>query len=350
MKPSLLMKCLTKAIEKRQALLLTGPPGVGKTDVVKQASKITGAELIVSHPVVDDPTNYKGMPWVIQKADGRTEAVFLPFSNLSRIIEAKNLTVFLLDDLGQAPPAVQAAAMQLLLARSLNEFKISDQVVFMACSNRREDKAGVQGILEPVKSRFFAILPFDVDLVDWTIWAAENKMPFDLINFIRWRPELLHQFEASRDMKNTPCPRTIAHAGEIILSGYPDECRLEMLAGAAGAGFATEFVGFLKLKESIPNVDDLIMNPDKADIPNEMSILYALCGALAERADVHTFKSIISYAERLTKEYKDAKGQKREAKAEFNIIIIKDCLLKDPALKKNKSFLEWQIKHKDTIL
>jgi hypothetical protein len=329
---------------------LTGPPGVGKTDVVKQASRSAEADLIVSHPVVDDPTNYKGMPWVIQKKDGRTEAVFLPFSNLSRIIEATKLTVFLLDDLGQAPPAVQAAAMQLLLARSLNEFKISDQVVFMACSNRREDKAGVQGILEPVKSRFFAILPFDVDLTDWTIWAAANKMPFDLINFVRWRPELLHQFEASRDMKNTPCPRTIAHAGEIMTSGYPDECRLEMLTGAVGAGFATEFVGFLKLKESIPDIDEVIAHPTKADIPTEASVLYALCGALAERADAQTFKPIIEYAERLTKEYKDAKGQIRQAKAEFNIIIVRDCLLKDHSLRKNKSYLEWQTKHKDTIL
>ena len=59
-----------------------------------------------------------------------------------------------LDDLGQAPMSVQAAAMQLILARRINGFKISDKVIFMAATNRREDKAGVTGILEPVKSRF----------------------------------------------------------------------------------------------------------------------------------------------------------------------------------------------------
>ncbi len=43
--------------------------------------------------------------------------------------------VCLLDDLGQAPPAVQAAAMQLLLARRVNGHAVSDHVTFLAATN-----------------------------------------------------------------------------------------------------------------------------------------------------------------------------------------------------------------------
>ena len=89
------------------------------------------------------------MPFV---TDGQAE--FLPFGDLRALIQADKDTVFFLDDLGQAPPTVQAAAMQLILARRINGHHVSDSVTFIAATNRKQDKAGVSGILEPVKSRF----------------------------------------------------------------------------------------------------------------------------------------------------------------------------------------------------
>ncbi len=71
---------------------------------------------------------------------------------------ATKLTACFIDDLGQATPAVQAAAMQLILARTLNGHRVSDHVVFIAATNRRTDRAGVSGILEPVKSRFATLV------------------------------------------------------------------------------------------------------------------------------------------------------------------------------------------------
>jgi hypothetical protein len=58
--------------------------------------------------------------------------------------------------------------MQLILARRVNSFTLPDCVSFVAASNRRQDKAGVTGILEPVKSRFATILEVSPDLDDWT--------------------------------------------------------------------------------------------------------------------------------------------------------------------------------------
>lgn len=52
---------------------------------------------------------------------------------------ATKLTACFIDDLGQATPAVQAAAMQLILALTLNGHRVSDQVVFVAATNRRTD-------------------------------------------------------------------------------------------------------------------------------------------------------------------------------------------------------------------
>lgn len=143
MKPSQLAALLAKTIPGKRPVLIKGAPGIGKTDVVTQACQAAGADLVISHPVVSDPIDYKGLPAL---ADGRAE--FLPFGELRTLIEANSLTVFFLDDLGQAPPTVQAAAMQLILARRINGHLVSEQVCFVAATNRKQDKAGVTGDLE----------------------------------------------------------------------------------------------------------------------------------------------------------------------------------------------------------
>ena len=165
MRPKQLNQAIKFAIKNKYPLLIKGSPGIGKTQILTQACLETGTELIVSHPVVSDPTDYKGLPFPTK--DG-TEATFLPFGDLLKLINADKPTVFFLDDIGQASSSVQASLMHLLLARRINGHAVSEHVVFLAATNRRQDRAAVQGILEPVKSRFAAILGLGVLMTGWT--------------------------------------------------------------------------------------------------------------------------------------------------------------------------------------
>jgi hypothetical protein len=101
LRPHELSLLLSKTISARLPVLIKGAPGVGKTDIVTQACRASGTELIISHPVVDEPVDYKGMPAI--KDD---HAEFLPFGALRRLIKADRPTVYFMDDLGQAPPSV----------------------------------------------------------------------------------------------------------------------------------------------------------------------------------------------------------------------------------------------------
>ena len=241
MKPKELQRFLAFAFNKGESVLIKGKPGIGKSDIVAQACADAGCELIISHPVVSDPTDYKGMPFV----DGK-EAKFLPFNELNRLINASVPTVFFLDDLGQASPSVQAACMQLLLARRINEFKVSDHITFVAATNRKEDKAGVSGILEPVKSRFASIVELNVNTEDWCEWAVNNGMPHELISFLRFRPDMLDKETVpSKDIVNTHSPRTVASLGRLQNKGLPVDLRYEVFKGATGEGFAVEYLPIL---------------------------------------------------------------------------------------------------------
>jgi MoxR-like ATPase len=149
MRPTQLSSLLAASFKHRQKVLINGMPGIGKSDIVAQAAADIQADLLISHPAVSDPTDYKGMPAVLP--DGRAE--FLPFGDLDKLIKANRPTINFLDDIGHAPPAVQAALMQLLLARRVNGHKISDHVVFCGATNDTKHMAGVAGMLEPVKFR-----------------------------------------------------------------------------------------------------------------------------------------------------------------------------------------------------
>ena len=249
-KPSVLKEVLVKAFQSRHNVLVTGAPGIGKSDLTAQAADEAKARLLVSHPVVSDPTDFKGYPFPV--AD-KKYADFLPFGDLLALMKAESLTVMFFDDLGQARPAVQASLMQLVLGGRINGHTISkEHVVFVGATNRAEDLAGVQSILEPVKSRFI-IVELDVDLDDWCKWAIESHIPAQLTAFIRWRPELLHQFTPSREIKNSPSPRSVAKVAGIMTGGYPEPTWHELFTGCCGEGFATEFLAFLKIYNSLPD-------------------------------------------------------------------------------------------------
>lgn len=314
---------LAGAIAARMPVLITGAPGIGKSEVIDQARTAAGADLILSHPAVADPTDAKGLPWVVNG-----NATFLPFGDLRRAIEADKPTVWFLDDLGQATPAVQASFMQLLLARQVNGHAISDHVTFIAATNRRTDRAGVSGILEPVKSRFASIVELTPDVDSWCEWAIDHDVPVELIAFLRFKPDLLCAFIASNDLVNSPVPRTWSHAAKILKLGLPSGVQHAALAGAIGEAATTELLAFLRLYAQLPSIDQILLTPDAAPIPDSPSALYAVTAALAHRATQGNFDRIAKYCQRLM-----------SAHGEFAALCVRDCVRRQPDVTQTTAYV-----------
>ncbi len=319
LKASQATEFLFRYIKEKIPVMLTGAPGVGKSSIVEAAAKAAGFDLILSHPVVSDPTDAKGLPW--PSKDGES-ASFLPFGELAQAIKATKPTVWFLDDLGQASPAVQASYMQLLLARQVNGHKLPDCVTFIAATNRRTDRAGVSGILTPVLSRFGAIIGIEANIDDWTVWALNAGMPAELVSFIRFRPNLLHVFDPQKanDMENFPCPRTWEYVGRALQMGLPNDLEFAAFAGAVGEGAAIELRGFLSmLRSNLPNIDGILLDPDNASIPTRPDMLWAVTTALAKKVTALNCGRIFRYAERLFE----------SGSSEFAVLMIKDVIRLD---------------------
>jgi len=325
-RPAQLSQLLAHTIANNLPVLITGAPGVGKSDLVTQAALAAGADIIISHPAVADPTDAKGLPWPSKDGD---EATFLPFGELARALKAEKPTVWFLDDLGQATPAVQASFMQLLLARRVNGHVLPDCVTFVAATNRRTDRAGVTGILEPVKSRFATIVEFQPSLDDWCDWALNNGIPVELIAFLRFKPELLHDFSATADLTNSPSPRTWHSVAKLMKANLPSSLEFPAFAGAVGEGAATEFVAFLRVYRELPNIDAILVNPDSQEVPSQPSVLYAVAAALAQRANETNFSRVARYCERMMK---DGFG-------EFAAMLVRDAQRITPTICNSPAFV-----------
>jgi len=227
--------------------------------------------------------------------------------------------------------------MQLLLERRLNNHKVSDKITFIAATNRRNDKAAVQGILEPVKSRFSALIDLEVSVDDWVDWAMKNKMPETIVSFVRFKPTVITEFIPSPHIVNTSCPRTVANVGRLINKNIPESCKLEIITGAAGQAFAIEYIEFSNVYKNIPTFADILRNPSKCILPEKVSEKYAVSGMIAYNTkNSKTFDAVMEYIYRMP--------------MDFQVMIVKDTLRLHKGSRTSKKFNEWASKHSEMIL
>jgi hypothetical protein len=182
----------------------------------------------------------------------------------------------------------------------------------------------------------FVHVDVDVDLNDWIAWAIDAGIQVEVMAFLRWRPNLLHSFDPARNERTFPCPRTWQFASNILAANPPADILYDLLTGTVGEGAAAELLGFLRIWQSLPNPDGVLMDPQSAVVPTDPATLYALTGALVRKASGTTIDNLMSYTSRLP--------------AEFGVLLVKDMLRLKPELANTRAYITWASNHADVLL
>lgn len=299
MKPSEVVQMVNLALKTNRPIFLWGPPGIGKSNLIKQVANDTNRLLIDVRAVLLDPVDLRGIPSI---EDGRTRwfpPSFLPDKSDQEII-------LFLDELAQSPPLVQSACLQLCLDRRLGEYVLPDNVSIIAASNRESDKAGAHRVITPLLNRFMHV-DMDVDQEDWQEWAIKHKVRQEIRSFLKFKPKLLFGFDPKANQHAFPTPRSWEFAS-MALQIAPQNMWRDAVASCVGDGAASEFINYCKVYEDLPKIDDVLKKPESAPIyKDEPSIQFALCEALIDKA-VHNgsnkvFTPIVQYMRRINKEF-----------------------------------------------
>ncbi len=334
MKPSTAAQIVEKMVLNYKPVLLVGMPGIGKTSIIEQVAEKTGSDILVSHPVVNDPTDAKGFPCVIDNV-----AQFLPFGDLNYAINyTGERLIWLLDDLGQARPATQAGYMQLILTGKVNGHALPGSVVFIAATNRREDKAGVSGILEPVKSRFHMIIQIDPDVESFISWGlVTRRIRKEVIACLRLFPELLVS-PPSREIRPTANPRVWEFASQILDANHPPALVYDSLISCIGEEAGSQLYGMITIFKNLPSVSSVVKNPKTVEFPTNPSSMHALCTVLSKFLEKKPEKvdPIFKFAGRLP--------------GDFSVCLVRDSLALRPELADTKAFQKWNAENVDLFI
>jgi len=340
MRPSQIAAALSYLIDANQPVMLHGSPGVGKSDVVRQIAKQRGIELIDLRLSQLDPVDLRGVPSVDTKKH-------ITSWNTPSFLPTDGKGILFLDEINSAAQATQAAAYQLVLDRKLGDYVMPPGWAIIAAGNRSTDRAIVNQMSTALKNRF-THLNYEVNNDDWCDWALRNNIAVEVLGFIRFRPMLLNEFEQRNESKEEKervqrlkdaqafaTPRSWEFLSKVVQQKPSSDIEYELYTGIVGEGAAAEFMGYLKYYRDLPNLDALLMNPGTAKVPEEPATLYALATGLATKATQDNMERVVKYALRLP--------------AEFQVLLMKDAIVRDNDLTQTKSFNAWAIANADVM-
>jgi hypothetical protein len=278
------MKAIRKAIQTRRPTFLWGPPGIGKSDVVKQIGETAGREVIDVRLALWEPTDIKGIPYY--NAD-QGKMVWAPPSELPT--DPESTAIIFLDELNSAPPAVQAAAYQLILNRAVGTYKLPKGVDLVAAGNREGDRGVTYRMPAPLANRFVH-LEMKVDFDDFQDWATLNKVHPDVVGYVGFAKQDLYDFDPKSPSKSFATPRSWVFVSELL---QDDDCDNEtlstLIAGAVGDGLATKFMAHRKIAGRLPKAEDILSGKVKDLQIKEVSAMYSLtvslCYELKDQAE-----------------------------------------------------------------
>jgi hypothetical protein len=282
--PKAAKRSIRKAIQTRRPVFLWGPPGIGKSDIVKQIGEDAGREVVDVRLALWEPTDIKGIPYYNAE---KGAMVWAPPAELPT--DPESTALIFLDELNSAAPAVQAAAYQLILNRRVGTYELPKGVDIVAAGNREGDRGVTYRMPAPLANRFIH-LEAKVDFDDFQEWAVMNNVHPEVVGYVGFAKQDLYDFDPKSPSKAFATPRSWVFVSDLLKD---DDCDIDtlhnLIAGAVGDGLAVKFMAHRKIAGRLPKAEDILKGKVKDLQIKEVSAMYSLtvslCYELKDQAD-----------------------------------------------------------------
>ncbi len=258
-------------------VMLWGPPGVGKSQMVAEVAKKHGKPVIDIRLSQMEPTDLRGIPFRSDQGVEWAVPAMLPDEK-----RHGPEGILFLDEITSAAPTVSAAAYQLILDRRLGEYQVPDGWAIFAAGNRQGDRGVTYAMPAPLANRF-SHFEVETHLDDWVAWAYANQIDERVIAFLRFRPELLFDFDPAHNPVAFPSPRSWEFVHRALQKFTAGNLLLESIQACVGPAAGIELNAFIDNLDNLPDIDAIVQG-EEASVPKETDLQYAVAAALVGRA------------------------------------------------------------------
>jgi hypothetical protein len=308
---------------------IVGKPGGGKSALCREIAaelakkhNIPEERIVEFNPSLREPADILGLP----QFDG-DHTRWLPPQEFYALRKGVGPSILIIEELSDATLDMQNPLCRVILDRHAGQMPLTDQLFILASGNRTEDKSGANRLSTKLGNRM-RILSYDESLDDWLDWASRNGISPMLRYFIKWRPDLLSDFNPNRPIN--PTPRAWADAA-LVPDDLPDDIYCAHIAGSVGEGAAAEFVGFRRLFAELPDIDAILKSPAKAKVPTKPDVLFALSAKLVTLISKKTFDKLYEFVKRMP--------------PEFVVMIVKDAKRAHPEIASTKAYVSYAVEN-----
>lgn len=333
-KISAAISIITQLIRAKLVPLVKGSPGVGKSDIIHKIAADFGLKVIDLRLAQCDPTDMLGFPQIQGSKAGYVPMETFPIES-DEIPKGYNGWLLFLDELTSAPKSIQSASYKIILDRMVGNHKLHPNVAVVAAGNLESDNAIVESMSTALQSRLVH-LEIAVDKDEWLDWAANVNIDHRICSFIRFRPDLLHNFNPDHTDCTYACPRTWKFADQILkVTEDSSPERRPMLAGALSEGVATELMAFMQIYKSLPSIAEIVSDPMGTMVSNDPSVLFAITGSIANHADADNIAKLVQYVNRLP--------------VEFQVVCLREAIRRNKALMSTPTMQAWIAKNANEL-
>ena len=290
--PNSVIECIEASLKIRRPLMMWGPPGIGKSELVHQVGSKLGRKVRDLRLALYDPTDIKGMPYLSSEQSMK----WAPSSEFPT--DPNSTDILFLDELVSAPPSVQAAAYQLILNRRVGEYTLPEGCDIIAAGNRENDRGVTYKMPKPLANRFIHT-ELRVDADQWISYAIDKMIHKDIVGYISYMKQDLFNFDPSSASHSFATPRSWFFVNEILKGSksFSKDTIATMISGAVGDGIAVKFLHHCRISDQLPLAKDVLTAKVKTlqtkDISACYSLIISLCYELKSCVDNKINKSTL---------------------------------------------------------